>query len=71
MNPIINISFNKHGMSWEIIHLRNLHPSESVMKAMCRHKTLDGLPKPFPKKIHKAPCTICYTAKSTTIKKGT
>ena len=38
---------------------------------MCRHKNLDGLPKHFPKKIHKAPGTVCYTTKTTTINKGT
>ena len=32
MNPIINIPFNKHPMSWELIHRRLLHCSESVMK---------------------------------------
>ena len=58
-------------MSWELIHSCLLHPSESVMKAMFRHKTLHGLPKHCPKKIHKAPCTICYTEKMTTINKGT
>ena len=34
MNRIMNISFNKHPMSWEIIHCRILHPSYSVMKEM-------------------------------------
>ena len=71
MNPIINSYFNKHPMSWELIHCQLLHLSESIMKAMCRHQNLDVLPKHFPKKIHKAPCTICYTAKMTTINKGT
>ena len=71
MNPIINNSFNKHPMSWELIHCCLLNPSDSVMKAMCHHQTLDGLPKNFPKQIHKAPCTICYTSKMTTINKGT
>ena len=32
MTPIINIYFNKHPMSWELIHCRILHPSGSVMK---------------------------------------
>ena len=58
MNPIINSYFNKNTMSWELIHRRLIHPSYSVMKAMRRHQTLDGLPKQFPKKIHKTPCTI-------------
>ena len=71
MNPIINSSFNKHPMSWELIRRRLLHPSDSFMKAMCCHQTLDGLPKHFPKKIHKAPFKICYTTKMTTINKGT
>ena len=45
MNPIINTSFNRHLMSWDIIHHRLLHPSESVMKTICCHQTLYGLPK--------------------------
>ena len=70
MNPIINISFNKHPMSWELIHWRLLYPYESVMKAIFRHQTLDVIPK-FPNKIHKSPCTICCTAKMNTINKNT
>ena len=70
MNPIINSSFNKHPMSWELIHIRLLHPSESFMKTMCCHQTLDGLPKKFPKKIHKVPYKIFYSEKMTTINKG-
>ena len=58
-------------MSRELIRLHLLHPSNSVMKSMCRHQTLYGLPKHCPKKIHKAPCAICYTEKMTTINKGT
>ena len=58
MNPIINSYFKKHPMSWELIHSRLLHPSVSVMKAMCLHQTLDGLPKHYPKKIHKSLRTI-------------
>ena len=71
MNQIINISFNKHPMSWDISHHCLLHPYNSVMKSMCRHQTLYGLPKHFPKKIHKSPCTICYTSKIRTSNKGT
>ena len=48
-------------MSWEIIHLHLLHPSESVMKAMCLHQTLTGLPKKCPNKMNQAPLTIYYT----------
>ena len=70
MNPIINSYFNKHPMSWELIHCRLLHPSDSVMKAMCHHQTLYGFPNNCPKKMHKAPCTIYYTSKITTINKG-
>ena len=70
MNPIINSSFNKHPISLDIIHRRLRHPSDSVMKTMCHHQTLYGLPKHCPNKIHKSPCTICYTAKITTINKG-
>ena len=71
MNPIINSSFNEHPMSWDLIHRRLLHLSYSVMIAICRHKNPDGLPKHCPKKVHKAPCTIYYTAKTTTINKVT
>ena len=70
MNPITNISFKKHLVSWGIIHRRLLHPYDSVMKAMCHHQTLDVPTKHFPKKIYKAPCKICYTAKMTNINKG-
>ena len=58
-------------MSWELIHIHLLHPSDSAMKSMCRHQTLYGLPKSCPTKIHKTPCTICYTSKMTTTNKGT
>ena len=37
INPIINSCFNKHPISWEIIHCRLLHYSVSVMKEMFRH----------------------------------
>ena len=70
MNQITNVSFNKQLVSWELIHRRFLHPYDSVMKAMCHHQTLYGLQKHCPNKIHKAPCTICYTAKMKTINKG-
>ena len=69
MNPTINSSFNKHPVSWEIIHCRLLHSYDSVMKAMCCPQTQDGLPKNCPKKIHKVPFTICYTQKMTNINK--
>ena len=32
MNPIINSSFNKQPMSWDLINLGLLHPYDSVMK---------------------------------------
>ena len=38
---------------------------------MFRHQKLDGLTRYCPKKIDKAPCTICYTEKMTTTPKGT
>ena len=44
MNPIINSSFKKYPMSWEIIHCRLSHPSDSVKKSTCCHQTLNGLP---------------------------
>ena len=34
MIPIIGSYFNKHSMSWELIHFCLLHPYDSVMKAM-------------------------------------
>ena len=71
MNPIITSSFNKHPMSWELIHHRLLHPSDSVMKSMCRYQTIDGLPEHCPNNKQKAACVICYSAKMTTITKGT
>ena len=51
--PTIKISFNKHPMSWDFIHCCLLHPSDSFMKEMCLHQTLDILPKHCPKKINK------------------
>ena len=50
MNKIINSSFTKTPMPWELIHCCLLYPSESSTKAMCRHQTLTGIPKHFPKK---------------------
>ena len=35
MNLIIYSYFKKQPMSWELIHLRIIHPSDSVMKSMC------------------------------------
>ena len=60
MDTIINSSFNINHMLWEIIHCRLLHPSESVMKEMCHHQTLTGIPKHFPKNINEAPCTVHF-----------
>ena len=57
-------------MSWELIHRRLVHPSESVMKAICRHQTLASLPKHFPEKLDQARCTICYKAKMKLFPKG-
>ena len=71
MTPIINSYFNKHPIPWELIHLHLLYSYASVMKSMCLHQTLDGLPKHFPKKINKATFKIFYTEKTTTITKGT
>ena len=48
MTPIINIYFNKHPMSWELIHLRLLRSSDSFMKAIWCHQTLTGLTKHCP-----------------------
>ena len=49
LDPIINSRFNKHTMLWEIIHCHLRHTSDSVMKATCFHKTLNSLPKHFPR----------------------
>ena len=70
MNIIINSSFNKDPMSWELIHYRLLHSSEYFMKAMCHYQTQNDLPKQYTNKLDKAPCTICYTAKITNSPKG-
>ena len=71
MDTIINISFNKHPMSRELIHCRLIHTSESDMKAMCSHQNLSGIPKHLTKKINESPCTICCTEKMTTFPKVT
>ena len=63
MTRIINISFNKYPMSWELIHRNILRPSDSVMRVMCHHQTLNGLTKHCPRKLNNTPCTICYTEK--------
>ena len=71
MNPIIIIIFIKNPMLWELINLYLLHPSDSVIKSMFHNQNLSGLPKYWPKKLNKAPCTIFYTEKMTTLPKGT
>ena len=71
MTPIINISFNKYTISWELIYRHIFHPHDSVMKAMLCYQTLTGLPKHYPKKLNQAPCTICYTGNMTNFSKGT
>ena len=70
MTPIINSSFNKHPMSWKLIHRSLLHPSNSVIKEMFHNQTLNVLPKQNPKKLNKSPCAICYTGKMITLPKG-
>ena len=70
MTPIINVYFNKHSISWELVNSSLLYISDSVLKAMWRHRTLTSILKQFPKKINRAPCRICYT-KKTTFPKGT
>ena len=69
MTPIINSYFNKHNMSWKLIHIHLLHPSDSVMKAIWRHQTITGLPKHWPKKLNKEPCTIFYILNMTNFPK--
>ena len=41
------------------------------MKAMCCHNTLNVLSKTFPNNVNEAPCTACFTAKTTIFPKGT
>ena len=50
--PIINSYFNKHPMSWELIHCRILQPYDSFIKAMFRPQPLTGLPKEYPNKLN-------------------
>ena len=71
MSKILNRYFNKHPISWELIHHHILHPSDSVIKCICLHQTPNGLPKHHAKKTNKIPCTICYTEKITTPPKVT
>ena len=71
ITTIVNSYFNKHPMSWEIIHLCMIQPSGNFMKAMCHHQTLAVLTKHCPKKLNQSPCTICYMEKMTTFTKGT
>ena len=71
MNPIINSSFNKYPVSWELIHRCLLYPPESVMKVMCRNQTLTSLPKHYPNKPKQVSCTICYREKMKTPPKAT
>ena len=71
MTPTINSSFNKHPMSWELIHSHLLYPSDIIMKAMCCHQTLTVLPKHYPNKLNQSTCTIFYTEKMKTFPKGT
>ena len=70
MNLIINSSFNKTTVAWELIHCCLIHPSESAIKAMCLHQTLTGLPRYFPKKTTATPCTVCYKEKMIIYPKG-
>ena len=41
--PITNSSFKKHPMSWELIHLRIIHPSDSFTKEICCQITMYNL----------------------------
>ena len=66
LTPIINIYFNKHPMSWKLIHWHLLHPSASVMKSMFYHQNLTGLPQQCHNKLNQAPCKIFYTSNMTT-----
>ena len=58
-------------MLWELIHRHLIHPSDSIVKSMCHHQTLTGLPKHFPKKLNQSPLTIFYTSKMKNFPKGT
>ena len=71
MTTITNSSLNKHPMSWELTHRSLLQPSDSFMKAMCCHHTLNDSPRHCPKKLNQLLCKICSTAIMTTFTKGT
>ena len=71
MTQITNISFNKHTISWELIHIILLNHSVSVMKSMYRHQIITVLPKHCPKKTNKPPQKICYKSNMMTFPKGT
>ena len=58
-------------MTWKLIHIYLLCPSDSFMKAMCHHQTINGLTKKCPNKLNQAKCAIFYTAKITTSPQGT
>ena len=57
--------------TWKLIHIRLIHTSDSVMKAMYRHQILTDAPKQVSKKTNQAPCTICYTENMTNFLKCT
>ena len=48
MTLIIDSFFNKHPMSLELINILLIHPSDIVVKAMCRHQTLINVLSPNP-----------------------
>ena len=49
---MVHSYFNKHTISWELIHRRLLHPYEMFMKEIWRRQIIIGLPKHCPKKIN-------------------
>ena len=63
MNPIINISFKNTHIICELIHCRLLHISENSTKSMCRHQTMNVIPKHCPNKTTAIPCTVYYKEK--------
>ena len=71
MYPIINISFYKNPMPWELIHLRLIHPYEIVMREILRCQNLTGIPKHYLNTINEAPCPVYFIEKMKIFPKGT
>ena len=57
-DPILNSSFNKNLIIWELTHNCLLHSSDSVLKAIWHHQTLTWILEHGPKKTNDTSCTI-------------